>query len=59
VRGRFAIPITVIGSLADDPARRVRFVDDAGQEVSFATAGWDHFAGGASLHTGQAGGADR
>jgi len=46
VRGRFAIPITVIGSLADDPERRVRFVDEKGQEVSFKTAGWDHFAGG-------------
>jgi thiamine-monophosphate kinase len=45
VRGRFAIPITVIGSLVDDLERRVRFVDEKGQEVSFATIGWDHFAG--------------
>ena len=48
VRGRFATPITVIGSLAEDPERRVRFVDENGREVSFATTGWDHFAGGAA-----------
>jgi thiamine-monophosphate kinase len=45
VRGRFATPITVIGSLVEDREHRVRFVDENGQEVSFATTGWDHFAG--------------
>jgi thiamine-monophosphate kinase len=46
VRSRFATPITVIGSLVEDAERRVRFVDEGGQEVSFASGGWDHFAGG-------------
>ena len=46
VRGRFAIPIAVIGSLVEDGERRVRFLDEEGREVSFASAGWDHFAGG-------------
>ena len=45
VRGRFAIPITVIGSIVEDSTRRVRFFDEKGQEVSFPSAGWDHFAG--------------
>ena len=48
VRGRFATPITVIGSIVEDKERRVRFVDESGQEVSFETAGWDHFAGRAA-----------
>jgi thiamine-monophosphate kinase len=47
VRGRFPIPITVIGALMEDPERRVRFVDESGVEVSFHTTGWDHFAPGA------------
>ncbi len=46
VRSRFATPITVIGSLVEDEEHRVRFVDEGGQEVSFASGGWDHFAGG-------------
>ncbi|MGD0116339.1 MAG: thiamine-phosphate kinase [Dehalococcoidia bacterium] len=46
VRSRFATPITVIGSLVEDAERRVRFFDEGGQEVSFASGGWDHFAGG-------------
>ncbi len=47
VRGRFPIPITVIGSLVEGLEQGVRFVDENGREVSFATTGWDHFAGGA------------
>jgi thiamine-monophosphate kinase len=46
VRGRLAIPIAVIGAIVEDEERRVRFVDEKEQEVSFASAGWDHFAGG-------------
>ncbi len=47
VRGRFPIPITVIGSLVEGLEQGVRFVDEKGHEVTFATTGWDHFAGGA------------
>jgi thiamine-monophosphate kinase len=43
VRGRFAIPMTAIGSMVEDEERRVRFLDEAGREVTFAEAGWDHF----------------
>lgn len=44
IRGRFAIPITVIGVMEESGEHRVRFVDDMGAEVSFAKGGWDHFA---------------
>ncbi len=46
VRARFAQPITVIGEMVDDPEGRVRFLDDAGQEMTFESGGWDHFAAG-------------
>jgi thiamine-monophosphate kinase len=45
VRSRLAIPITVIGAIVEDAKRQVRFFDEAGQELSFPSAGWDHFAG--------------
>jgi thiamine-monophosphate kinase len=45
VRGRFTIPITVIGTMVDNEERSVRFLDEAGHEVTFAEAGWDHFRG--------------
>jgi len=59
VRGRFAIPITVIGSIVEDSKRRVRFFDEKGQEVSFPSAGWDHFGGHADHADRQAGGTGR
>jgi len=45
VRARFAQPIAVIGEMVEDKEGRVRFLDDAGSEVAFESAGWDHFAG--------------
>ena len=45
VRARFAQPIAVIGEMVEDEEGRVRFLDDAGNEVTFESAGWDHFAG--------------
>jgi thiamine-monophosphate kinase len=45
VRARFAQPIAVIGEMVEDEEGRVRFLDDAGNEVAFESAGWDHFAG--------------
>jgi thiamine-monophosphate kinase len=54
VRGRFAIPITPIGSIVEDAEHAVRFVDENGQEVSFPSAGWDHFRGRASRRAGKA-----
>lgn len=44
VRRRVEVPLTVIGEMADDAEKRVRFVDDAGREVTFDRAGWDHFS---------------
>ncbi|MCJ7831362.1 MAG: thiamine-phosphate kinase [Dehalococcoidia bacterium] len=45
VRARFAQPITVIGEMVEDGEGRVRFLDDADHEMTFESAGWDHFAG--------------
>jgi thiamine-monophosphate kinase len=45
VRARFVQPITVIGEMVEDGEGRVRFLDDAGHEMTFESAGWDHFAG--------------
>ncbi|MDI6857838.1 MAG: thiamine-phosphate kinase [Dehalococcoidia bacterium] len=43
VRGRFATPITVVGEMVEDGERRPRFLDDAGNEMAFERAGWEHF----------------
>lgn len=44
VRRRVDAPLTVIGEMAEDAERRVRFIDKAGRELTFARAGWDHFS---------------
>jgi thiamine-monophosphate kinase len=46
VRGRFTIPITVIGTMVEEEGRNVRFLDEAGHEVTFADPGWDNFREG-------------
>jgi len=37
------VPLTIIGEIVDDPERRVRVLDEIGEEVDFARHGWDAF----------------
>lgn len=36
------VPLTVIGEMVIDPRREAKLLDEAGEEVALASAGWDH-----------------
>jgi thiamine-monophosphate kinase len=55
VRSRVDVPLTVIGEMVEDAEKRVRFVDEAGRELTFARAGWDHFSAQADAPVGPTG----
>ena len=46
MKRRSPVPLTVIGHIQAGEPGRVRLVDEEGQEVTFARAGWDHLQGG-------------
>jgi len=55
VQRRVEVPATVIGEMVEDAERRVRFLDEAGRELTFARAGWDHFAAQADASSERSG----
>jgi thiamine-monophosphate kinase len=42
--GAASVPVTVIGRIVDDAAKRVRVLDAAGAEIPVAQGGWDHLS---------------